>query len=165
MAWNIPCSSEGRVALLSVTLRGGGGQEFLIKRQGRANTLFLEKIPKFSGPPLQEKRTFPYGKFLRMTKQKYYSKMRRQRALKWQKWFFLLETVNLKRSLQHILSNILLIQCFLFRRRGTYMHPLTRLQQRLEKTVKAYRIFYGSFPWDFCLCLCIYMVVLLVLAH
>ena len=74
---------------MSVTLRGGGGvQEFLIKRQGRANTLFLEKIPKFPGPPLQEKRTFPYGKFLRMAKQKYYNKMRRQRALKWQKWCF-----------------------------------------------------------------------------
>ena len=38
-AWNIPCSSEGRVTLLSVT-KGGGSGVFFVKTQGRTNTFF-----------------------------------------------------------------------------------------------------------------------------
>ena len=40
------------------------------------------------------------------------------------------------------------------------VHCRTGLQQRLEKTVKAYRVFfYGSFPREFCLCLRMYLYV------
>ena len=44
-AWNITCSSEGRVVLFSVTYRWGI-RSFFIKAPGRAN----KKIPKFPNP-------------------------------------------------------------------------------------------------------------------
>ena len=43
LAWNITCSSEGRVALLSVTERWGVRTFFFIKTQGRANIFFFKK--------------------------------------------------------------------------------------------------------------------------
>ena len=41
LAWNITCSSEGRVALLSVNERWGVRTFFFIKTQGRANSFFF----------------------------------------------------------------------------------------------------------------------------
>ena len=161
MAWNIPCSSEGRVALLSVTLRrGGGGKSFLLKDKGGQTLFFWKKYQNSLALPSKKNVPSLMESFCEWQSKNIIAKWDVRGPLNGRNGV-LLETINLKRSLQHILSNILLIQCFLFRRRGTYLHPLTRLQQRLEKTVKAYRIFYGSFPWDFCLCLCIYMVVCL----
>ena len=45
-AWNITCSSEGRVVLFSVTYRWGIRSFFFIKAPGRAN----KKITKFPNP-------------------------------------------------------------------------------------------------------------------
>ena len=63
MAWSIPCGSEGRVTLLSVTSKwGGGGQEFFNQNMREGSHFLLEKIPKFlSPPPPKKKRTFPYS--------------------------------------------------------------------------------------------------------
>ena len=46
LAWNITCSSEGRVALLSVNERWGVRTFFLLKRKGGPTLFFLrKKIP------------------------------------------------------------------------------------------------------------------------
>ena len=46
LAWNITCSSEGRVALLSVNERWGVRTFFLLKRKGGPTVFFLrKKIP------------------------------------------------------------------------------------------------------------------------
>ena len=52
-ACNIPRSSEGSVALLSVTLRWGV-RSFSIKRPGKDNTFFWKKYQNSPATPLQE---------------------------------------------------------------------------------------------------------------
>ena len=46
LAWNITCSSEGRVALLSVTERWGVRTFFLLKRKGGPTFFFKKKKTK-----------------------------------------------------------------------------------------------------------------------
>ena len=53
-AWNIPRSSEGSVALLSVTLRWGVRSFFLLKGQGGPTLFFGKKYQNSSATPLQE---------------------------------------------------------------------------------------------------------------
>ena len=59
--WTIPCSSKGRITLLSVTYRMGGEfRSVFMKMQGGGGgaTLSLGKIPKFPRAPLPPKKRF-----------------------------------------------------------------------------------------------------------
>lgn len=56
MAWNIPCSSQGRMALLVAHLKVGV-QGFLIKTQGRANTFWGKKYQ--NSPALPQEKKLP----------------------------------------------------------------------------------------------------------